>query len=106
MFVAHTNKTGKMETLKFIQLTDLELKNILSDEREKVISRVIELFQNSAQSSNQEKLLTRQATCDYFNISKPCLHDWVKNGILRAVKVGGRVYFKQSDLDLLINKKG
>ena len=90
-----------MNYLEMVQITPKQLSQLL---REVVKEQLQELHQ--PQPSNKQALLSRQQTCDYFGISKPCLHDWVKNGILKPTKVGGRVYFKQSDIDLVINKKG
>jgi len=89
--------------LEIIQITTEQLSQIL---KEVVSEQLKELGQYQSEKTEERNLLSRQQTCDYFGISKPCLHDWVKNGILKPTKVGGRVYFKQSDINLVINKKG
>ncbi len=43
--------------------------------------------------------------CRIFEVSRTTIHDWVKHGELRKVKVRSRVYFLGSDIERLFNKK-
>ena len=54
----------------------------------------------------EKKLYSREETCKIFSISKPCLNDWTKKGLIKSIRVGGRVYYSASQIDLIINKKG
>ena len=45
-----------------------------------------------------EKLYTPTEFAERHNISKPTLHRWVKAGILKQTKYGGKVFYKDSDL--------
>ncbi|HEY6899610.1 MAG TPA: helix-turn-helix domain-containing protein [Puia sp.] len=40
--------------------------------------------------------------CKFFNISKPAVYDWIKNGILKPLKIQSRVYFLYQDVQLLL----
>lgn len=53
-----------------------------------------------------EELWSRQETAEYFKVSFQTLHNWKKYKILIPVSVGTRVYYKKTDVDTLLNKKG
>ncbi|HEY8658806.1 MAG TPA: helix-turn-helix domain-containing protein [Hanamia sp.] len=48
----------------------------------------------------QEKLLSPAEACKIFQpkISKPTLTKWADNGLIQERKIGGRIFFKYSDL--------
>lgn len=55
---------------------------------------------------DETKLLSRQEVADIFKITLPTLNEWEKNGdIPKAVRIGGRVYFRNSDIINHINLK-
>ena len=53
----------------------------------------------------QEKVDNKMYTADEFaekhSVSKQTLWRWCREGILKATKVGGKVYYKESDLKAL-----
>lgn len=49
-------------------------------------------------NAGYEKLYTPTEFAQRHGISKPTLHRWVKAGILKQTKYGGKVYYKDSDL--------
>ena len=49
--------------------------------------------------------LTEAETALQLGVSKPTLWRWGKAGILTPVKAGRKVYYWQSDIDKLLNKK-
>ena len=56
----------------------------------------------SVQQAAQNGLLDENAAANYLNVSPLTLRDWRarrKNPQPAYYKVGGRIYFKQSDLD-------
>ena len=42
---------------------------------------------------------TRNEMAEKLSISLPTLHDWMNKGILKAYRIGNRVYFKSSEVD-------
>ncbi len=48
----------------------------------------------------QEKLLSPIETCKMFqpNISRVTLHAWTKDGRLQEHRIGGRIYYKYSEV--------
>lgn len=47
----------------------------------------------------QKELLTREETADFFDVDKSTLWHWMKKGILIPVGIGGRVYYRKSDIE-------
>jgi hypothetical protein len=48
----------------------------------------------------QEQMLSPAQTCELFNpkISKVTLAKWTNNGLLKDYRIGGRVYYKYSEV--------
>jgi hypothetical protein len=58
-----------------------------------------ELHSKGSEDAN-ERLLSPAETCKLFqpNISKVTLHTWAKAGRIRNQRIGGRIYYKLSDI--------
>lgn len=44
--------------------------------------------------------------CAIFQVSKPTIYDWVKNGKLKPYKIRSRVYFLWQDIQQLMQPEG
>lgn len=53
-----------------------------------------------------EVLLSRQDIAAKFRVSLATVGTWVKEKRLKSTKVGGRRFFRQSDVQLLFEQKG
>lgn len=55
---------------------------------------------NKQQADLKEKLLSPAETCKLFqpSISKVTLHKWTKEGRIQEHRMGGRVYYKYSEV--------
>jgi len=64
--------------------------------------------QNGSINSNNflqgKDLLKAKQVCDLFQVSKPTLYQWMKEGKLRSVKIQSRRFFLWKDIDELIQK--
>ena len=67
-----------------------------SDLKEAIYS-VLKEIENEKQAK-EEKLYSPTEFAQRHGISKPTIHRWVKAGILKQTKIGGKVYYKDSDL--------
>lgn len=67
-----------------------------ADLREFALAIVAEIKQ--ANDRNDEKLYTPDEFAKRHNVTKPTLWRWAKLGILHPVKVGRKVYYRDSDL--------
>lgn len=54
---------------------------------------------NVINSDEYRNLLTRRQVSDLLSIDLSTVHNWTKKGILPAYRLGGRVYFKLSDIE-------
>lgn len=91
--------------IQFINLNPDELANLISDN---VKVQIQNLARDLSEINNQQQkeILSRKEVSKMFEISLVTLHDWIKNGILTPYKIGGRTFFKHSELmQLLINSK-
>lgn len=57
-----------------------------------------------ARPKSETKYLTRQETACRLRISLVTLTDWVNRGKICAHKIGGRVLFRDSDVEAALNQ--
>lgn len=50
--------------------------------------------------------ITRREVAKLFKISLVTVHDWTRKGLLQAYKIANRVYYKQSEVEGALTKKG
>ena len=62
-----------------------------------------EMF-SAVRSLHQEKMMRMGEVCDYLGVDRSTLHRWNKQGILCAVRIGGKVYYRTEDV-LEVSKK-
>ena len=79
-----------MESIQFISVTPEQLEN-------KILQGVKSIF---AQFSNPEedKLLSRKETAEFFQVDLVTIHNWTKKKKLRSHQIGNRVYYKKIEL--------
>lgn len=82
--------------LNTIELSDI--KKIV----EEAIERKLNLF--STPQKEEAKLYTRKETANFLKISLPTLHDWTKNGIVKAYRIGNRVLYKYEEITGALNQ--
>ncbi|MCE3297075.1 MAG: DNA-binding protein [Crocinitomicaceae bacterium] len=94
-----------MEQIQLIQVTPNELADIISENVKTQIQELAKGLNNSNQESHKE-ILSRKEVAELFGVSLVTIHDWINTGILAPYKIGGRTFFKRSDLmQLLISAK-
>src|SRR5436309_340315 len=54
--------------------------------------------------NNQFDYLTRKEVAHLLKITLPTLHDWTKNGLLKAYKIGTRVLYKPNEVKDALEK--
>lgn len=59
----------------------------------------METIKNSGFENPLKKLLTREETAKFFHVDLSTLHNWKKKGVLLPVGIGGRVYYRMSDIE-------
>lgn len=56
-------------------------------------------------NSKNEKFLTRSELIERFQVSEATLWRWTKHKIIHSKRVGGRVYYPESEVNRLIEAK-
>ena len=81
-------------------MTKVFLNNLELSDIKKVIEEALENKLNgfSVPKKTELSLLTRKDTAKFLRISLPTLHEWTKNGIVKAHRIGNRVLYKQEEV--------
>ena len=89
-----------MEQVQIISVNPEDLKNAIIQE----VKNEFDELKLHLQPQQQTKYLTRLEVCELLNVSLVTLHTWNKNGKLKAVGIGGRVLYRQEDIENSIIK--
>lgn len=90
---------GKIE-LRTFEKTDFE--TAFEEALDKAIKRAIKEFAHPPKASDPD-MFSRKETAKFLRISLPTLHDWTKEGLIRAYRIGNRVLYKKVDIDQALN---
>lgn len=79
-----------------ILLTPVSLDNLLSQIKT-IVAGAVKEHQNT---ELKQVLLSPAETCKLFNpeISRVTLHEWTKQGLIPAYRMGGRVYYNYGEV--------
>ena len=89
-----------METVQFISITPEKLQNAIIEGLRTQIENLILL----SQKKEQNEYLTRLDVAKLFQIDVSSVHNWTKKGILQSYQIGGRVYYKRTEVENSIIK--
>lgn len=91
----------------YVMPKEIYLSGLTADQLSEMIRESLrdELQQfRPARSKSETKYLTRQETARRLRISLVTLTDWVNRGKICAHKIGGRVLFRDSDVEAALNQ--
>ncbi len=54
---------------------------------------------------DEPKLLKTKEVCNLFQVSKPTIYEWMRNGQLRSFKIASRRFFLASDIAEMIDRQ-
>ncbi len=91
----------QMSTIQLIQVTPIELANIISESVKAQIQELVNVAKTE-QPQEQNDFLTRKETAQFFKVSLVSIHQWMNDGIIKPYKVGNRTYFKKSELIIVV----
>lgn len=86
-------------------LKDYSLQNLLSRIDELIKQRLTEFLSEQQDSTNKSYYLTRGEVARLLRITLPTLHEWTRNGILPVRKIGKRVLFKRSEVEICVKER-
>lgn len=89
-----------MKEIMLISLTVEELEGIIK----KAVLEAIKSYTLPSTSPLPEKFLTRKETADKLKISLVTLHSWTRSGLIQSYVIGGRVLFKESEVETSLYK--
>lgn len=84
-----------MGQIQFIQVSPEQLQSEIT----KGVKTHLDEFLKHFTPKNPEDYLTRQQVAQMFGVDISSIHNWCKNGKLKPYGLGGRVYFKRSDIE-------
>jgi|MGYP000499857778 excisionase family DNA binding protein len=87
-----------MQQVQFISVTPEQLQNAIIEG----IKSQLESLKTHFQPPQPKTYLSRAEVSKMLNVSFVTLNKWNKNGKLKAVGIGGRVLYRQSDIDKAI----
>jgi len=61
--------------------------------------------QETKKSLNNDKYLTRREVTQLLKISLPTLHRYTKDGVLRSYRIGGKVRYKQHEVETALKER-
>lgn len=61
-------------------------------------------MQENVKVNNLPSLLRIEDLTKFFGVSRQTIHNWVRGGILKSVKIGHLIFFKSSDVENYINR--
>lgn len=89
-----------MEQIQFIGSTPEKLiKEITLEVVKGVKESLINEIKKELKPNEPNTYLTRQELSSMLSVDISSIHNWTKRGILTAFQIGGRVYYKRSDVE-------
>ena len=74
--------------------------NVFETTQDQLVARVVNELKNELkQATFTEKYLTREEVSELLKISLSTINNWTKKEILHPYQIGGRVYFKASEIE-------
>jgi hypothetical protein len=91
------------QSIQLLNITPNDLTNLI---KEGIKSEISELKKSLNPDHLESPHLTRRQTAEFFGVSLNCINDWTRKGILKAYKVGQRVFYRRSELmQVMFNQK-
>ncbi len=90
-----------MPAIQFISISPTELKReIVQDLKDSLIPELSKQFQPKEPTI----YLTRTEVSKMFKIDISTVHNWTKRGKIQSYGIGGRIYYKRTELEAAIVK--
>lgn len=91
-----------MET-RLIQIETVSAEEFKTEIVNAILEQLKPLLLKDKIEENKKEMITRAEAADLLNISLVKLWDITKNNIIPKYKIGGKVLYKKSDVQRLIN---
>lgn len=84
-----------MEQIQMVGISPQQLQDAISND----VKNQLEELKESFQPKSPEELLTRTETAELLKINLSTVHNWTKKGRLKPYGMGGKVYYKRSEVE-------
>jgi Helix-turn-helix domain len=92
-----------MEQIQIIGLCPNQLKKEITEDVVKgVKDSLLNELKREFQPKEPTKYLQRSEVAEMLNVDLSTIHNWTKKKILTANQIGGRVYYKRSNIEAAI----
>lgn len=93
-----------METIQFIGLSPEDLIIKIKEELTPIIiNEIVGKLSSEFQPKQPDEYFTRAEVCRLLSVNQSTLYRWCKAGIIPSYSLGGRVYFKCSEIEEIIS---
>ena len=87
---------------QILMITKEDLQSVVSS----MVENLLEQFKaNESKETTKENLLSTEEVRAIFHVQKSSLWVWAKRGYLKPIKLGNKNYYKQSDINELLNER-
>ena len=80
--------------------------NISENRFKELIREVVRDEISSLNHTDAEELIKANQACEYLKVSKVTIYKWIKQGKITGYYLGTRLFFKMSELEKALTKKG
>lgn len=84
-----------MSTIQFFQVSPEQLQSEIT----KGVKAQLDEFLQHFKPKQPNEYLTRSDVAQMFNVDISTIANWQKNGKLKPLGIGGRIYFLRSDIE-------
>nr|WP_299168780.1 helix-turn-helix domain-containing protein [uncultured Allomuricauda sp.] len=84
-----------MEQIQMVGISPQQLQDAISND----VKNQLEELKKNFEPKNPEEYLTRRETAKLLKVDLSTIRNHCKRGLLKPVGLGGRVYFKRSEVE-------
>lgn len=84
-----------MESIQFIGTSPTALIDLIDKKAEKRLKD----FEKNFQPKEPTEYLTRNEVSEMLHVDLSTVHNWTKKGRIKSYGIGGRVYYKRSEIE-------
>lgn len=84
-----------MKSIQMVGISPQELQDAISQD----VKNHLEALKSNFEPKTPIELLSRREVAELLKIDLSTVHNWVKKGKLKSYGIGGRVYFKRTEIE-------
>ena len=69
------------------------------------IEELVAILRKELMGVDQDKVMSRKEASEYLQVSGNTIWNWSQTGVLKSHKVGGKLYYRKSELDDLLESE-